>query len=124
MFTTGIPIQWCQNHLFIIKNEFSDLKLNSLCISAFFNKKKNFDVSNFWWAQVWKMTVATPWPIDFAKIFSNCGKMVKTRSHVGNRVEAYQNTKRNFQKYELWRHNDVITKNNGKIRTSVKQGKS
>ena len=35
-------------------------------------------------------------------------------------LEAYQNTKRNFQKYELGRHNDAITKNNGKIRTSAK----
>ena len=38
-------------------------------------------------------------------------------------LKAYQNTKRNFQKYDLWRHNDVITKNNGKIPTSVKPGK-
>ena len=27
-------------------------------------------------------------------------------------VKAYQNTKRKFQKYDLWRHNDVINKNN------------
>ena len=33
--------------LFIIKNDFSDLKLYSLRISAIFNKKKNFHVSNF-----------------------------------------------------------------------------
>ena len=33
-------------------------------------------------------------------------------------LKAYQNTKRNFPKSDLWRHNDVITKNNGKIRTS------
>ena len=38
-------------------------------------------------------------------------------------IKAYQNTKRNFQKYDLWRHNDVITKNNGKIRISSKLGK-
>ena len=38
-------------------------------------------------------------------------------------LKTYQNTKRNFQKYDLWRHNYVITKNNGKIRTSVKPGK-
>ena len=38
-------------------------------------------------------------------------------------LKAYQNTKRNLQKYDLWRHNDVITKNNGKIRTSAKPGK-
>ena len=38
-------------------------------------------------------------------------------------LKAYQNTKRNFQKYDLWRHNDVITKNNGKIRTSAKPSK-
>ena len=30
-------------------------------------------------------------------------------------LKAYQNTKRNFQKYDLIRHNDVIMKNNGKI---------
>ena len=24
-------------------------------------------------------------------------------------LKVYQNTKRNFQKYDLWRHNDVIT---------------
>ena len=28
-----------------------------------------------------KMTVATPWKIEFAKIFSDCGKKVKTGSH-------------------------------------------
>ena len=33
--------------LFIIKNDFSDLKLYSVRISAIFNKKKNFYVSNF-----------------------------------------------------------------------------
>ena len=38
-------------------------------------------------------------------------------------LKTYQNTKRNFQKYDLWRHNDVITKNNDKIRTSVKPDK-
>ena len=38
-------------------------------------------------------------------------------------LKAYQNTKRNFKKYDLWRHNNVITKNNGKIRTSAKPGK-
>ena len=38
-------------------------------------------------------------------------------------LKAYQNTKRNFQKYDLWRHNDVITKNNGKIWTSAKPDK-
>ena len=38
-------------------------------------------------------------------------------------LKAYQNTKRNFQKYDLWRHNDVITKNNGKIQISAKPGK-
>ena len=32
---------------FIIKNDFSDLKLYSLSISAIFDKKKNFHVSNF-----------------------------------------------------------------------------
>ena len=30
-------------------------------------------------------------------------------------LKAYQNTKRNFHKYDLWRRNDVITKNNGKF---------
>ena len=38
-------------------------------------------------------------------------------------LKAYQNTKRNFQKYDLWRHNDVITKNNDKILTSSKPDK-
>ena len=38
-------------------------------------------------------------------------------------LKAYQNTKRNFQEYDLWRYNDVITKNNGKIRTSAKPEK-
>ena len=38
-------------------------------------------------------------------------------------LKAYQNTKRNFQKYDLWRHNDVITKNNGKIHISAEPGK-
>ena len=38
-------------------------------------------------------------------------------------LKAYQNTKRNFQKYDLWRYNDVINKNNGIIRTSAKPGK-
>ena len=38
-------------------------------------------------------------------------------------LKAYQDTERNFQKYDLWRHNDVITKNIGKIRTSAKQDK-
>ena len=38
-------------------------------------------------------------------------------------LKAYQKTKRNFQKYDIWRHNDIITKNNGKIRISAKQGK-
>ena len=38
-------------------------------------------------------------------------------------LKAYQNTKRYFQTYDLWRHNDVITKNNGKIRTCAKLGK-
>ena len=32
---------------FIIKNDFSDLKLYFLVILAMFNKKKNFYVSNF-----------------------------------------------------------------------------
>ena len=35
-------------------------------------------------------------------------------------LKAYQNTKGNFQKYDLCCHNDAITKNNGKIRTSAK----
>ena len=38
-------------------------------------------------------------------------------------LKAYQNTKRNFQKYDLCRHNDVITKNNGKIRIAAKPDK-
>ena len=38
-------------------------------------------------------------------------------------LKAYQNTKRTFQKSDLWRHNDVITKNNGKIQTSAKPNK-
>ena len=37
--------------------------------------------------------------------------------------KAYQNTLRNFQKADLWRHNGFITRNNRKIRTSVKPGK-
>ena len=37
--------------------------------------------------------------------------------------KAYQNTKGNFQNDYLWRHNDVITKNNVKIRTTVKPDK-
>ena len=37
--------------------------------------------------------------------------------------KASQNTKRNFQKYDIWCHNDVIIKNNGKIRTSAKPEK-
>ena len=36
-----------QNHSFIIKNGFSNLKLYFLHISVIFNKKKNFHVSNF-----------------------------------------------------------------------------
>ena len=67
--------------LFIIKNSFSDLKLYSLHISVILNKKKNFHDSNFSRPLVWKMTVATPWPINFANVFSNYGKKVKTRSH-------------------------------------------
>ena len=39
-------------------------------------------------------------------------------------LKAYQNAKRNFQKCDLLRHNDVITKNNGKIWTSAKPDKS
>ena len=35
-------------------------------------------------------------------------------------LKAYQNTERNFEKYDLRRHNDDITKNNGGIRTSSK----
>ena len=46
--------------LFIVKNNFSDLKLYTLRISAIFNKKKNFHVSKFSWLLVSKMTVATP----------------------------------------------------------------
>ena len=38
-------------------------------------------------------------------------------------LKTYQNTKRNFQKNDLRRHNDVIIKNNGKIRISVKPDK-
>ena len=38
-------------------------------------------------------------------------------------LKAYQNTKRNFQKYDIGRHNDIITENNGKIRTSAKPDK-
>ena len=38
-------------------------------------------------------------------------------------LKAYQNTRRKFEKYDLLRHNDVIAKNNGKIRTSAKPGK-
>ena len=38
-------------------------------------------------------------------------------------LKTYQNRKRNFQKYVSLRHNDVITKNNGKIWTFVKPGK-
>ena len=38
-------------------------------------------------------------------------------------LNTYQNTKRNFQNYDLWHHNDVIAKNNGKIQTSVKPDK-
>ena len=29
-----------------------------------------------------KMTVATPWPTDFGKIFSNCGKKGKKSNNV------------------------------------------
>ena len=42
------------------KNDFSDLKLYPLHISAIFNKKKNFHVYNFSWPLIWKMIVATP----------------------------------------------------------------
>ena len=45
MFTPGIRIYWCQNHFFIIENDFPDIKLYSLRISAIFSKKKNFHVS-------------------------------------------------------------------------------
>ena len=38
-------------------------------------------------------------------------------------LKVYQNTERNFRKYYPWRHNDVITKLNGKIRTSAKPNK-
>ena len=38
-------------------------------------------------------------------------------------LKAYQSTKRNFQKFDLLRHDDVITKNNGKIRTSTELNK-
>ena len=34
-------------------------------------------------------------------------------------LKAYQNTKRNLQKSDFWRHNDVITKNNGKIQRNL-----
>ena len=36
---------------------------------------------------------------------------------------TYQNTKQKFQKSHLWRHQDVITKNNGKIQSSAKPHK-
>ena len=36
-------------------------------------------------------------------------------------LKAYQNTKRHFQKSDLCRHNAIITKNNGNIRTFLKQ---
>ena len=35
-------------------------------------------------------------------------------------VKAHQDTKRNFQKSDLWCHNDINTKKIGKIRTSAK----
>ena len=38
-------------------------------------------------------------------------------------LKAYQNTKRNCQKNDLWRHNYVITENIGKIPTSTKPDK-
>ena len=36
---------------------------------------------------------------------------------------SFQNRLRNFQKSDLWRDNDVIIKNNGKILTSAKPDK-
>ena len=38
-------------------------------------------------------------------------------------LKTYQNIKRKCQKSELWRYNDVISKNNGRIRNSAKSGK-
>ena len=72
----GIRIEWCQI-TFIIKNDFSDLKLHSLRISAIFNKNNNFLVSNFSRPLAWKMNAAAPWPVDSFELWKK-GKNKKS----------------------------------------------
>ena len=50
-------------------------------ISAIFNKKKNFHVSNFSLALIWGVAVATPLADRFCWDFLKLWQKVKTGSH-------------------------------------------
>ena len=43
------------------------------------------------------------------------GSQIKLCTVITTILKAYQNTKRKFQKSDLWRHNDIITKTIGKL---------
>ena len=60
-------VYWCQHYLLCSKIVSLTQNYIPLHISAIFNKKNNFLISNFSWTLVWKMTAATPLANLFCK---------------------------------------------------------